>query len=531
MRISHLFEYDQSKTLANFETKLADRVNQSSNDIESLLRKFHPSDGALDEVKPFFGKWALAFIEEADPTKQKAFVVPFCRWYIGKEIRFLEDFWRAKEAVAAFVKFKNRLKGIDLRTISFDDFEAKMDEMKNTLSRSEMWKEREKSFYENGQAELIRNDEEIKIVVPKTEEASCFFGTNTKWCTAATSGWNAFSDYSEKGPLYIVLFKKENTRWQFHFQTMQFMNERDEEILIEDIQNSIIVDWFETMIRENIELSPSSVLMIRKPTHDDLFRSIATDQGMFYYLGDVADDSFYREVLHRLVSQKNDGEMIEADMGGTAFLNIKKKTIDDMRLVLQLKGELIGKIIGFPGVDRAVRNELAEIAVDTNGNALAFWKGPVSDDLALRAIKTAPSAYAFLLQNYDEEPDGVPEELQMKAVEVNPMVLSQMLEKPSEQICQYAVEKNPKVVRWIKNASIATCQKAVKVMLRWGWPSQYAFGEVFASMPTKVIHDPSFVEWMKKQCERELKNVPDQRVRNGFEQYLKTGSPKSFGLT
>jgi len=36
--------------------------------------------------------------------------------------------------------------------------------------------------------------------------------------------------YSKEGPLYIILHKSSNTRWQFHFQSNQFMDERDHEI-------------------------------------------------------------------------------------------------------------------------------------------------------------------------------------------------------------------------------------------------------------------------------------------------------------
>jgi GNAT superfamily N-acetyltransferase len=94
----------------------------------------------------------------------------------------------------------------------------------------------EQRFYRNGEAELMHNDADMKIVIPRTKEASCFFGMNTKWCTAGTSN-NAFSSYEEKGPLYIVLLKKENARFQFHFQTGQFTDERDEPL--------DVVDWLE----------------------------------------------------------------------------------------------------------------------------------------------------------------------------------------------------------------------------------------------------------------------------------------------
>jgi hypothetical protein len=80
------------------------------------------------------------------------------------------------------------------------------------------------------QAEIVFNDADYRIVIPKTRAASCHFGVNTQWCTAATGSYNYFDDYNNKGPLYIVLEKKTNTRWQFQFETGSFMDEMDRSI-------------------------------------------------------------------------------------------------------------------------------------------------------------------------------------------------------------------------------------------------------------------------------------------------------------
>jgi hypothetical protein len=78
------------------------------------------------------------------------------------------------------------------------------------------------------QAEVVYDGPDYKIVIPKTKEASCYFGMNTQWCTAAKNSYNAFADYNTSGPLYIILDKKNNERWQFHFGSApQFMDETD----------------------------------------------------------------------------------------------------------------------------------------------------------------------------------------------------------------------------------------------------------------------------------------------------------------
>lgn len=49
---------------------------------------------------------------------------------------------------------------------------------------------------------------------------------NTRWCTAAKKD-NMFDEYNKEGPLYIILHKPTNRRWQFHLRGQQFMDERD----------------------------------------------------------------------------------------------------------------------------------------------------------------------------------------------------------------------------------------------------------------------------------------------------------------
>ena len=49
---------------------------------------------------------------------------------------------------------------------------------------------------------------------------------NTQWCTAA-DGNNQFNYYNSQGPLYININKADNEKYQFHFESDQFMDETD----------------------------------------------------------------------------------------------------------------------------------------------------------------------------------------------------------------------------------------------------------------------------------------------------------------
>lgn len=139
------------------------------------------------------------------------------------------------------------------------------------------------------------------VIVPKTEEASCYYGKNTKWCTAATSTYNRFDQYNRKGRLYININKKTKEKYQFHFESDEFKDSADGDINLDDIDiidGTGIYDFYEGL---GYELpKPTFELAIKRhdydlfhdllhhgnitPTGDDLETAIYHDE---YYMADV----------------------------------------------------------------------------------------------------------------------------------------------------------------------------------------------------------------------------------------------------
>jgi len=63
---------------------------------------------------------------------------------------------------------------------------------------------------------VIMNGEVLFVCVPETHEAARKYGTGTNWCTA-TSNPGHYDRYSKKGPLFIIIDKKNSAeKWQFH---------------------------------------------------------------------------------------------------------------------------------------------------------------------------------------------------------------------------------------------------------------------------------------------------------------------------
>jgi len=87
---------------------------------------------------------------------------------------------------------------------------------------------------------ILFNGEKWYIIQPLTERAASYIGINTEWCTT----WgpyslnpknkdrdNYFGRYNTQGVLYIIINRtNEDDKYQFHFESKQFMNPADKQI-------------------------------------------------------------------------------------------------------------------------------------------------------------------------------------------------------------------------------------------------------------------------------------------------------------
>jgi hypothetical protein len=87
----------------------------------------------------------------------------------------------------------------------------------------------------NKNVDLLFTGEEGILLIPQTQEASCYYGAQTSWCTAQRNKKNMFEYYAKKGNIYIWFDKKLKDKFQFHFEESQFMDRDDNKISKERI--------------------------------------------------------------------------------------------------------------------------------------------------------------------------------------------------------------------------------------------------------------------------------------------------------
>jgi len=82
--------------------------------------------------------------------------------------------------------------------------------------------------------EKVYEDDEWVVYVPHSHAAARRGGEGTHWCTASEND-NYYNMYSKHGPLYINVRKSDGAKFQFHFESDQFMDANDTSAQLNDI--------------------------------------------------------------------------------------------------------------------------------------------------------------------------------------------------------------------------------------------------------------------------------------------------------
>ena len=200
---------------------------------ESLLDEKMSNDDIYTKYYSKIPKEDFEAIVNADPSKKKdGSIGKFTKWMLSlyqKESLQLEDLYKATEYLTLYMKHFNHVEKKDINMFkSLGDLYKEIEKFKENADDYKSNSERDNEIKKD--AEKVYEDSEWLVVVPKTKEASCYYGKGTQWCTAASENdymHNKFDYYNSQGTLYINIDKKNKRKYQFHFKEQQFMDEKD----------------------------------------------------------------------------------------------------------------------------------------------------------------------------------------------------------------------------------------------------------------------------------------------------------------
>ena len=236
-----------------------------------------------------------------------------------------EDYYSIKEDLKDFDNYKRKniitgdnknIEKFNIDTLTDFIFELKKNEPK---SKSEEQKEIKKGVEKYDLKNWI-------IVIPKTEEASCYYGKGTKWCTAATEATNHFEGYNSEGPLYIIINKNDpSEKYQFHFEgTIEYKDAKNRDIDLGEFleENEELYIFFKDKIEEDIDFIICKSCISRYEI--DCFD--------YYYSNKFTDDQKY-DLLKAAFDADNNGDgdfyAVSNALGYINYPNLKKDFKDD----------------------------------------------------------------------------------------------------------------------------------------------------------------------------------------------------------
>lgn len=278
-------EPEKTKKLSRYEillSKLGEAPSYAAVSNQGILLQFIIADPTSKNNGLVPNEdWNLARVKAIQLTKQECLKIKvgeYVSWIIdrynelektifvsdvknSKELmnlrnRFMEDLYKVNFELTKFHRFKSKLpiENRDINKLLFHQLEDLMapfslEKKKGTVEE----KKAAQTSYEYPGSEVAFRGEKWTVIkiwenTELAKDAACFFGGydlkpiegETSWCTSSPGSYNRYFYHSEKGPLYVILPNESKSfgnksglptdRFQFHFQTNQFMDKHDRPI-------------------------------------------------------------------------------------------------------------------------------------------------------------------------------------------------------------------------------------------------------------------------------------------------------------
>lgn len=239
-----------------------------------LENKWKPIPGAatLEEF--------IELIGEADPSRNGMYMPWLAKVVFADPVlNKIEDLERTKGDLEMFERLKPRLAKKDINQYrSFNELFDAIEPLLATARKEQQDKEEENKELAalKGQLKIVYRGPEGWIMVPLTEQASCYLGQNTRWCTAATISSNMFKSYDRSDFLFVIYNKEKKTRRQLHLVDDQYMDEQDR-----PAPKSEIPDWARKAIAKFYQKYVASLNWSQARAADAFLGTDLLSQGKF----------------------------------------------------------------------------------------------------------------------------------------------------------------------------------------------------------------------------------------------------------
>jgi hypothetical protein len=268
--LEFLLEYDRGKTAAAYGAKMLPVALKDKwfvGQLNSALPNNNLQKFAQEKPEQILD-YLLTWLERGDPTRNKEYTQAIAKMYGNGESSLEDIVSTLADYLSKFDRLKRKKKIQPPRNDfnryrSLEDFYDVVDEYPD---EEEQPKQEEKK----NTTELYR-DSQLIVLIPRDMEAACYYGQGTRWCTAGQN-YNRYEYYAKQGDLYIIIPRQQaypGEKYQFHFESRQFMNEQDRQIGAEGLEK--LVDRFPVL--KKVLQNPAERFNV-KPLISDEYKEI-----------------------------------------------------------------------------------------------------------------------------------------------------------------------------------------------------------------------------------------------------------------
>jgi hypothetical protein len=174
-------------------------------------------------------------LESCDPTPNKMYMTWLIRQYLARQFR-LEDSPRIREVMTSYHRHKAGLpvEQRDVGRLTFYQVEDLADSILNADTTPPA-QDQVSSYANIPGLDILYSGPLGVLAVPRTRKASCAIGSGTKWCTSARNN-NRFHQYNRQGPLYVWIERPGGLKYQFHWETLEVMDDKNRPISREKLK-------------------------------------------------------------------------------------------------------------------------------------------------------------------------------------------------------------------------------------------------------------------------------------------------------
>lgn len=178
----------------------------------------------------------MKFLEILVESREDDFKITFSKKFNGEQLQMIVDLVKQLPSGTKFLTFlgktlpknfnsgildgyvKQSLKkfisiGANLPKKDINQYDS-IEELQNSIDAYENRIRRSVQTIEG--ADLVYEDDRFTVVAPLTTQASCYYGSGTKWCTASSADNSHFNKYMEDGKLFYILDKTKPTSDRFY---------------------------------------------------------------------------------------------------------------------------------------------------------------------------------------------------------------------------------------------------------------------------------------------------------------------------